>query len=301
MAEIFPFRAYRYNLERVKLADVVTQPYDKITPAMQAHYAAASPYNLIAVEKGKSSPTDTPADNVYTRAEGALEGWIRDGVLARDTRPGIYVYFQEYAAPGTTERRTRKGFIALGRVEDYAARVIFRHEQTLSGPKADRLELLRHTRTHTGQLFMLYADRQRRIDAVLDEVARQSPPAEARDEYGVVHRVWPVFDRRKIDEIVDAMTSQKLVIADGHHRYETSLAYRDECRKKTRRRSRCRLRKIDDDVFQYARRRAADPAHSSPGGEFGFLRPELLSPKNIFRFRGGRLRVRQRGGSRRGL
>jgi len=233
MAEISPFRAYRYNLERVKLADVVTQPYDKITPAMQAHYAAASPYNLIAVEKGKSSPTDTAADNVYTRAEKSLEGWIRDGVMVRDARPGIYVYFQEYAAPGTTERHTRKGFIALGRVEDYAARVIFRHEQTLSGPKADRLELLRHTRTHTGQLFMLYADPQRRIDAVLDEVARHSPPAEARDEYGVVHRVWPVFDRRKIDEVVGAMTSQKLVIADGHHRYETSLAYRDECRKKT--------------------------------------------------------------------
>lgn len=233
MAEIFPFRAYRYNLERVKLADVVTQPYDKITTAMQAHYAAASPYNLIAVEKGKASPTDTAADNVYTRAEKALEQWIRDGVMVRDQRPGIYVYFQEYAIPGTTERRTRKGFIALGRVEDYAARVIFRHEQTLSGPKADRLELLRHTRTHTGQLFMLYADPQRRIDAVIDEVARQSHPAEARDEYGVVHRLWPVFDPRKIEEIAGAMSSQKLVIADGHHRYETSLAYRDECRKKT--------------------------------------------------------------------
>ena len=233
MAEIFPFRAYRYNPDRVKLADAVTQPYDKITPAMRAHYAAASPYNLIVVEKGEPSPADTPADNVYTRAEKALEQWIRDGVMVRDQRPGVYVYFQEYAIPGSTERRTRKGFIALGRVEDYAARVIFRHEQTLSGPKADRLELLRHTRTHTGQLFMLYADPQRRIDAVLDEVARQSPPAEARDEYGVVHRLWPVFDPRKIEEIAGAMSPQKLVIADGHHRYETSLAYRDECRKKT--------------------------------------------------------------------
>jgi len=233
MAEIFPFRAYRYNLERVKLADVVTQPYDKITPSMQGHYAATSPYNLIAVEKGKSSPSDTPANSVYTRAEKALQKWIGEGVMVRDARPGIYVYFQEYAAPGTTERRTRKGFIALGRVEDYSARVIFRHEQTLSGPKADRLELLRHTRTHTGQLFMLYTDRQRRIDALLDEVARNSRPAEAQDEYGVAHRVWPVFDPRTIDQITAAMSTHKLVIADGHHRYETSLAYRDECRKKT--------------------------------------------------------------------
>ena len=236
MAEIFPFRAYRYNLERVKLAEVVTQPYDKITPAMQARYATLNPYNLIAVEKGKPSPKDSSADNVYTRAEEALEKWIRDGAMLRDSRPGIYVYFQEYTVPETTERRTRKGFIALGRVEDYAAHVVFRHELTHTGPKADRLELLRHTRTHTGQLFMLYSDPQRRIDGLIDEIAAHShsgeAPAEAKDEYGVVHRVWPVFDPKIIDEIVRAMASQKLVIADGHHRYETALAYRDECRAK---------------------------------------------------------------------
>jgi uncharacterized protein (DUF1015 family) len=232
MAEIFPFRAYRYNLDRVKLADVVTQPYDKITSGMQERYAAASPYSLISVEKGKASPGDSASDNVYTRAERTLEQWIREGSLVQDSQPGIYVYFQEYTVPGTTERRTRKGFIALGRVEDYAARVIFRHEQTLSGPKADRLELLRHTRTHTGQLFMLYTDPKRVIDTRIDEVAARSAPAEAADEYGVVHRLWPVFETQIIHEIVSAMSCQKLVIADGHHRYETSLNYRDECRKK---------------------------------------------------------------------
>ena len=232
MAEIFPFHAYRYNLERIKLADVVTQPYDKITLPMQARYATLSPYNLIAVEKGKPGPKDSPANNVYTRAEKALEKWIREGVMVRDSRPGIYVYFQEYTVPETTERRTRKGFIALGRVEDYAARVVFRHELTHSGPKADRLELLRHTRTHTGQLFMLYSDPQRHIDSLIDEIAAHSHADEANDEYGVVHRVWPVFDAQIIDEIARALTSQKLVIADGHHRYETALAYRDECRAK---------------------------------------------------------------------
>ena len=232
MAEIFPFRAYRYNPERVKLADVVTQPYDKITATMQARYATLSPYNLITVEKGKPAAEDSSTENVYTRAEKALEKWIRDGLMVRDSRPGIYVYFQEYTVPETTERRTRKGFIALGRVEDYAARVVFRHELTHSGPKADRLELLRHTRTHTGQLFMLYCDPQRHIDSLIDEVAAHSHADEANDEYGVVHRVWPVFDAQIIDEIVRALTSQKLVIADGHHRYETALAYRDECRAK---------------------------------------------------------------------
>lgn len=232
MAEIFPFHAYRYNVERVDLAQVVTQPYDKITPAMQERYATLSPYNLIAVEKGKPSPKDSAADNVYTRAEKALQQWVRDGVMVRDPQAGVYVYFQEYEVPGTAERHTRKGFIALGRVEDYSAQVIFRHELTHSGPKADRLELLRHTRTHTGQLFMLYSDPHRRIDGLIDDVAARSRPSEAQDEYGVVHRIWPVFDSRVSAEIAREMASQKLVIADGHHRYETALAYRNERRAK---------------------------------------------------------------------
>ena len=232
MAEIFPFHAYRYNVARVKLADVVTQPYDKITSSMQERYGTLSSYNLIAVEKGKPSPTDEGADNVYTRAEKALHQWISDSVLTRDSCPGIYVYFQEYTVPGTMERRTRKGFIALGRLEDYSARVVFRHELTHTGPKADRLELLRHTRTHTGQLFMLYSDPRRRIDALLDQIAASSRPEEAVDEYNVAHRIWPVFDPELIAQIAQSMAPQKLVIADGHHRYETALAYRDECRSK---------------------------------------------------------------------
>jgi uncharacterized protein (DUF1015 family) len=230
MAEIFPFPAYRYNLERVKLAEAVTQPYDKITPGMQQRYYQISPYNLISVEKGLATPEDSVNNSVYTRAEDALKSWIANGILVRDARPGIYVYFQEYSVSGGNERRTRKGFIALGRVEDYSAGVVYRHEQTLSGPKVDRLELLRHTRTHTGQLFMLYTDRARHVDAQLDAIAAGSPPAEAQDEYGVIHRLWPVFDPNVIAEITRAMASQKLVIADGHHRYETALAYRDERR-----------------------------------------------------------------------
>jgi uncharacterized protein (DUF1015 family) len=233
MAEIFPFEAYRYNLDRVSLRDVITQPYDKITPAMQQRYLETSPYNLIAVEKGQPTPADSPTDNVYTRAEQALAAWIREGILLRDSAPGIYVYSQEYTVPGTAERSTRRGFIALGRVEDYAAGVVFRHEQTLSGPKVDRLELLRHTRTHTGQFFMLYADPDCRIDALLDTAARSVAPAEARDEYGVLHRLWPLFDPAVISGVVRAMAPQKLVIADGHHRYETALAYRNECRAKS--------------------------------------------------------------------
>jgi uncharacterized protein (DUF1015 family) len=230
MAEIFPFRAYRYNPARVEPDKVLTQPYDKITPAMAEKYAAASPYNLIPVEKGKSLPTDTPENNVYTRAAKALEEWIQAGVIVQDAAPSLYAYFQEYTVPGTKHREVRKGFIALGRVEDYSAGVVFRHEQTLSGPKADRLELLRKTQTHTGQLFMLYNDPAARVDVLLDSAAHGPAQVEVRDEYDVVHRLWAVTDTRTIENIQGELAEKKLVIADGHHRYETALAYRDECR-----------------------------------------------------------------------
>jgi uncharacterized protein (DUF1015 family) len=230
MAEIFPFRAYRYDSSRVEPVKVLTQPYDKITPAMAEKYAAASPYNLIPVEKGKSLPEDSPSNNVYTRAAKSLEDWIQAGVIVRDATPSLYAYFQEYTVPGTNDRRTRKGFIAVGRIQDYADGVIFRHEQTLSGPKADRMELLRHTETHTGQLFMLYNDRAGRIDDLLDASAKGKPDVELRDEYDVVHRLWPVTDSTVIATIQRELADKKLVIADGHHRYETALAYRNERR-----------------------------------------------------------------------
>ena len=230
MAEIFPFRAFRYNAAVVEPSKVLTQPYDKITPAMAQKYAAASPYNLIPIEKGASLPGDTPADNVYTRAAKLLDEWIQAKVIVQDAAPSMYAYFQEYTVPGTSERRTRKGFIAVGRIEDYAAGVVFRHEQTLSGPKADRLELLRNTQTHTGQLFMLYSDPAALIDALLDAAARSKPDVEIRDEYDVVHRLWPITDEATLEAIQREMADKKLVIADGHHRYETALAYRDECR-----------------------------------------------------------------------
>lgn len=230
MSEIRPLRAFRYDTNRVALKDVLTQPYDKITPAMQDRYYAASPYNLIAIEKGKISPGDTPQNNVYTRAGHDLEKWIRDKVLIRDADPGIYVYSQDYLVPGTHSRRVRMGFIALGRVQDYDKRVVFRHEHTLSAPKADRIELLRHTRAQTGQLFMLYDDPAQRIDALLEEAVCKSAPLELDDEYNVTHRLWPVSDAVFLRRVQKEMADRQLIIADGHHRYETALNYRDESR-----------------------------------------------------------------------
>jgi len=230
MAEIQPFRAYRYDTNRVALKDVLNQPYDKITPAMQDSYYAASPYNLISIEKGRALPDESPESNVYTRAARTIDEWIAEKILLQDAAPSVYVYAQEFEVPGSHTRRVRMGFIALTRVEDYDAHVVFRHERTLSAPKADRIELLRRTRAQTGQLFLLYDDPGRQIDNWLEQIARTNSPLELCDEYGVTHRIWPVSDPAFVERIQKAMTPQKLVIADGHHRYETALNYRNECR-----------------------------------------------------------------------
>jgi uncharacterized protein (DUF1015 family) len=230
MAEIRPFQAYRYNAQRVSPADVTTQPYDKITPSMQEHYYSASPYNLIAVEKGRVLPEDSAGSDVYTRAAAKIKDWIAEQILVQDAAPAIYAYAQDYTVPDTHSHRVRRGFIALGRVEDYEAGVVFRHEQTHSAPKADRLELLRHTHVQTGLLFMLLDDPAKKIDSMFDAIAHTPATVELKDEYGVAHHLWPITDRGSLRRITSAMATQKLIIADGHHRYETALAFRNECR-----------------------------------------------------------------------
>ena len=225
MAQIYPFQPYRYTAKAGPPETLLTQPYDKISPAMRSRYLALNPYNLVRIILGERNATDTDSDNVYTRAARYLSDWIAAGVLARDSGPGVFPYFQEFTVPDTGERLVRKGFIALGAVEDYAAGVVHRHEQTLSGPKQDRLQLLRHTHAHFGQIFMLYPDPAGSIDAMLDAGARGQPLVEVTDEYGAIHRMWKIADAGPIQK---SMTDKKLVIADGHHRYETALAFRRE-------------------------------------------------------------------------
>jgi uncharacterized protein (DUF1015 family) len=192
---------------------------------MQSRYLSLSPHNLVRVILGERRAGDSESDNVYTRAARYLDDWIAGGVLERDGEAGVFPYFQEFTVPDTGERMVRKGFIALGAVEDYSRGVVHRHEQTLSGPKKDRLELLRHTHAHCGQIFMLYPDPAGAIDGLLDEAAKAAPIAEVTDEYGAVHRVWRMEDTARVQQL---MADKKLLIADGHHRYETALAFRNE-------------------------------------------------------------------------
>ena len=227
MADILSFRAFRYDRQQVPLAHVVTQPYDKITPALQDRYYAASPHNLVRILLGRREAGDDAENNVYSRAAAYFRDWRQQGILRQDSLPSLYVYSQCFRLPGSSTELERRGFIALGRIEDYSAGVVYRHEQTLAKPKADRLDLLRATRAHFGQLFMLYED-SGQIESLL--AIPTDPAISVKDEYDVLHRVWQITDKHLIDSVQRAMSDKKLIIADGHHRYETALTYRNERR-----------------------------------------------------------------------
>ena len=230
MAKIYPFRSLRFAPDKVSLEKVVTQPYDKISAEMQDRYYSAHPNNIVRIIFGKTEPSDSAEKNVYTRAAAYLKEWRANGILQQLPEPALFIYFQKFTVPDQKDVRIRKGFVALGQLEDYASKVVFPHERTLTGPKKDRLELLRHTRTQFEQIFMLYEDPEQRIDHVMDEIARRNPDIHVRDEYGVEHSMWTVADHEKIRFIQGQMENKKLIIADGHHRYETALVYRDELR-----------------------------------------------------------------------
>jgi uncharacterized protein (DUF1015 family) len=227
MADIHPFRAFRYDARQVSPAHVVTQPYDKITPALQDRYYAASPHNLVRIILGRREQNDNAGDNVYSRAAAYFRNWRQQGILRQDQDPSVYIYSQRFMLSGTSKELERHGFIALGRIEDYSAGVVFRHEQTLAKPKADRLDLLRATRAHFGQIFVVYED-SGQVESLL--ATNADPEISVADEYGVTHRVWQVSDPGLIGSIRTAMSDKKLIIADGHHRYETALTYRNEQR-----------------------------------------------------------------------
>jgi uncharacterized protein (DUF1015 family) len=233
MARIYPFRALRYNTSRVRIEDVVTQPYDKISPSMQQAYYQRSPYNLVRIILGlpelfdATSSDSGQTSDVYTRAARDFAEWRSQGILTREKDPCIFAYSQRFVLPGCTAVNERRGFIALGELSDYGQGVVFPHEQTLAKPMSDRLSLLRATRAHFGQIFMLYSDPAQTAERLLFS-GISSPDLEVTDEFGVYHRVSRISDPGTINMLSAAMSDKKLIIADGHHRYETALQYSRE-------------------------------------------------------------------------
>ena len=227
MADIRAFRGFRYDLGKVgALADVICPPYDVIDPALQQTLYAASPYNAVRLELTQEQAGDTEADNKYTRAARTLKEWTFDNVLKQDTARGLYVYEQEFTAEGRTY--TRRGFLARVRLEPFGTGRIFPHEQTLSGPKADRLRLYQATGFNISPVFGLYPDDAGEVFAAVEPLVRTAPPLVAKDHLGVVNRFWPVTDPAVVTKVIGLMGPKPVFIADGHHRYETGLKYLEE-------------------------------------------------------------------------
>lgn len=230
MADIRAFRGYRYDPGRAgAFSDVIAPPYDVIDEALQQKLYDQSPYNIIRLILGKQSAEDTESDNRYTRAGRTAREWVQEDVLTQDTAASIYVHHQELEWEG--QRYVRKGFMARTRLEPFGEGCVYPHEETMPGPKADRLKLIQATRMNLSPIFGMYPDEENEIQQILDEHLGQRLPIEATDHLGVVNRLWPVSDQQIISRIQGLMGNKPVFIADGHHRYETGLKYLEEQRK----------------------------------------------------------------------
>ncbi|NIM90089.1 MAG: DUF1015 family protein [Candidatus Aminicenantes bacterium] len=227
MAEIQPFRGIRYNNEKIKLEDVITEPYDRISPTLQEEYYQRSPYNVVRIILGKDDDPEHPEKNKYRRAKIYLDEWAKQGFLIREDQEALYLYEQEFQVNG--ESKKRRGLVGRVRLEEFSSRKVLPHEKTFPKHKIDRLNLLRETNTNTGQIFLLYKDDERKVAEALDKALERAVlGADVRDETGYVHRLWIINEKEDIQKIQEAMSDKVLIIADGHHRYETSLNYKKE-------------------------------------------------------------------------
>jgi uncharacterized protein (DUF1015 family) len=225
MADIRAFRGFRYDPARVgALADVVCPPYDVIDAALQQRLYQTSPYNAVRLELTREEPGASISK--YEQAANTLRRWLLEGVLRQDSARNLYVYEQEFTLEGVV--RQRRGFFARVRLVPWGSGGIFPHEQTLSAPKQDRLNLYRATGFNISPIFGLYPDPQQEVMAVLEPALRAAPPQQAEDHLGVIHRLWTVSDPAAITRVVGLMGPRPLYIADGHHRYETGLKYLEE-------------------------------------------------------------------------
>jgi len=225
MAEVQPFVALLYNSKTIQLQDVITEPYDKITPAMQEAYYQRHPNNIVRIILGIEQQDDAESSNKYTRAAQCFQDWQKQGVLVRAPERAIYAYEQTFEHPKGT-KHTRRGLIARVRLTDYGPNSVLPHEHTLSKPKEDRFRLLRATHAHFGQIFLLYKN-----GYDTKALATKAEPVFDFTEAGIHHKLTAITDATTLKMLHGHFESRTLYIADGHHRFETALAFRDEQRK----------------------------------------------------------------------
>ena len=232
MAEIRPFRGIRYNLDKLggNAGVLVSPPYDVIDEAMQQALYDGHANNIVRIIQGREEDTDSEAVSKYTRANDFLRGWLEEGILKRDEVPGIYVYAQNFEAqtPLGPEAKTRWGIVTLVRAEPLGTGSILPHEHTMPGPKADRLELMRHTGAAFGQIFSLFSDPEHQVQKLIDPHVSGDALFSFEDGDGVKHRFWQIVDEATIAGIAEVLADKPFFIADGHHRYETAVTYCNE-------------------------------------------------------------------------
>jgi uncharacterized protein (DUF1015 family) len=230
MAEVVPFKGVLYNVPKVSGEDLLAPPYDIITPEYREELYNKSPYNIVRIDFGKAMDGDDERENKYVRARGYLEGWLKEGILTRSREPFFYSYEISYRIENSD--RTLRGFLGLVRLEELGKGSIHPHECTHSKPKKDRLELMRICGANISPIFSLYSSGEKKASAILSRAGETPPFIEARDADGSVHRLREITDAGAIDTIRDELRDRPIFIADGHHRYETALEYRNEMRAK---------------------------------------------------------------------
>jgi uncharacterized protein (DUF1015 family) len=223
LVDIRPFRAIRYTRKAGDPKNLITQPYDKIDPALQREYYKKSAYNYCRL----ILPME---DNKYEIAQQRIQKWLSEGMLSKDEEPAVFVSRQEFMLSGRT--CTRTGLIAALRLYSYDENTVFPHEVTYKEPKADRLNMLRSVQKDLEPVFLIYSDPENVTVDFFAEIAKTKPAIEVEDASGVKHAIWRVTDTQRLKLLQKAMENKKLVITDGHHRYESALTYRDERRKK---------------------------------------------------------------------
>jgi len=217
-----PFAGVRYNLEEVLLKSVVAPPYDVISPEMKQELKDKSPYNVVTLDLPDG------ADDKYANAAALYKEYLDNKILVKDQKPGFYVYEQVYTYGGKEYVRT--GFVGLLKIEELGKGSVYPHEKTLSGPKKDRFELMKACKTNFSQIFGLYMDKDNRMNLVFNEAKKNMPTASAMDDDGVKNTIWSVQNENTVRMIEEFMKDKAIYIADGHHRYETALNYRDYAR-----------------------------------------------------------------------
>ncbi len=232
MAVIAPFKGILYNQEKIRdMSKVIAPPYDVISPDGQENLYQKSDYNIVRLDFAKGSPSDDESSNRYTRAASDFKKWQADGILVSDERPAIYIYEQDYRLKDGTVK-TRKGFMSLVRIEELDSGVILPHERTLSGPKTDRLNLTKTTDANFSPIFSLYSDPELKTNSLLSGESKTRPIVNVQGEDGANNRLWRVTDESIINGLIKEIADKMIFIADGHHRYETALNYRNEMREK---------------------------------------------------------------------